>query len=157
MKNTISILLTVVLFFISCGNEGPEPINYNRDACEFCKMTISESRFAAQLITVKGRVYKFDDLQCLLQYDQTNKEVPVKNYYIANFSANKALIDAKSAYFVKSETLRSPMGGNVAAFAEQKTAAAYASKNQTDIVEWKDLNNTVQTEGGNKHDEMQHH
>jgi len=157
MKNlTFSLLLFSPVLFFSCGNSGPEPINYNKDACDFCKMSISESRFAAELITVKGRVYKFDDLKCLLQYDATNKEVAVKNYYVADFSADKQLIDASNAFFIRSEMLRSPMGGNTAAFASQKTAANHAGKNQTSIIEWKDLTKTAQTEG-NENDGHQHH
>ncbi len=155
MKTLLTSAITL-LFFTSCGNNGPEPINYNQDACVFCKMSISESRFAAELITVKGRVYKFDDLQCLLQYDASNKEVAVKNYYVGNFSEEKQLIDAKTAFFVKSEVLRSPMAGNIAAFATQKAAANYASKNQATIVEWKDLDKTVQT-GDNQGHDHQHH
>lgn len=157
MKNlTFSLLLFGTIHLASCGNSGPVPINYNKDACDFCKMSISESRFAAELITVKGRVYKFDDLKCLFQYDASNKEVAVKNYFVADFSADKQLIDASSAFFIKSEMLRSPMGGNTAAFASQKTAATHASKNQTSIIEWKDLTKTAQTEG-NEHDGHQHH
>lgn len=141
----------MALFLTSCGNNGPEPINYNKDACEFCKMSISESRFAAELITVKGRVYKFDDLQCLLQYDAANKEVAVKNYYVGNFSAEQQLIDATTSFFVKDETLHSPMGGNTATFANKKSAEEYASKNQLQIIEWKDLSKTTQPEGNPHH------
>lgn len=146
MKLSILSLLFGVILFASCGNNGPEPINYNQDACDFCKMSISESRFAAELISVKGRVYKFDDLQCLLQYNASNKEVAVKNYYVADFLADKQLIDATSAFFIKSETLKSPMGGNIAAFATQKSATTYTNKNQTEIINWEDLIKTIQTD-----------
>lgn len=151
MKTFIYSLLFGSIFLASCGNNGPEPINYNQDACEFCKMSISESRFAAELITVKGRVYKFDDLQCLLQYGASNKEVTVKNYYVGNFLEEKQLIDVTTALFVKHETLRSPMGGNTAAFATQKAAADYASKNQAEIIAWKELTKTNQPKAQSHH------
>ncbi len=150
MKSFVAILLTA-LMLTSCGNSGPEPINYNQDACEFCKMSISESRFAAEIITVKGRVYKFDDLQCLLQYDASNKEVAVKNYYVGSFLEDGKLIDATTALFVKHESLRSPMGGNIAAFTTQQTAANYASKNQVEIMNWKDLHQAAPNEENSQH------
>lgn len=150
MKKFVAIF-AIVLFLSSCGNSGPEPINYNKDACDFCKMSISESRFAAELITVKGRAYKFDDLQCLLQYDASNKEVAVKNYYVGSFLEDGKLIDATTAFFVKHESMRSPMGGNTAAFTTQKTAADYASKNQVEIMEWKDLAKAAPAEGNSHH------
>ena len=150
MKTFVAILLTA-LIFTACGNSGPEPINYNKDACEFCKMSISENRFAAEIITVKGRVYKFDDLQCLLQYDADNKEIPVKNYYVSSFLEDGKLIDAATALFIKHESMRSPMGGNIAAFSTQQTAADYASKNQTAITTWKDLATAAPAEENSHH------
>lgn len=155
MKTPV-IILIVTIYFTSCSNNGPEPIHYNQDACEFCKMSISESRFAAELITVKGRVYKFDDLQCLLQYQASNKELTVKNYYVGDFLKEQQLIDATTAFFVKNETLRSPMAGNTAAFADKETAQNYADKNRTGVTTWNDLRKTVVKEGNHDNGHPQH-
>lgn len=150
MKTFITFIF-VAVFLTSCSSNGPEPINYNQDACEFCKMSISESHFASELITVKGRVYKFDDLQCLLQYQAANKDVAVKSFYVGNFAAENDLIDASTAFFVKNEALHSPMGGNTAAFKTAEAATEYANKNKGQVVGWNELDKTAQPEENPHH------
>ncbi len=56
------VLLFSSLFMIACVSNEPKPIKLNVDTCEFCKMTISNGKFGAELLTKKGRYYKFDDL-----------------------------------------------------------------------------------------------
>ena len=56
-------ILSYFFFFtllISCGKKEAEPIKLNSDGCEFCKMKISDGKFGAEIITAKGRIYKFD-------------------------------------------------------------------------------------------------
>ncbi len=138
---TLMALFPCALLFASCSGNNPAPINYNKDACEYCKMTISESRFASELITSKGRVYKFDDLACMLKYAKENVNTKVKNYYVGSFSKEQKLIDATTAAFVKDEKLRSPMRGNIAAFSSKENAVKYAEKNQLSTFSWNDLSN----------------
>jgi len=45
------------------SESGPEAVAYDRDACERCRMLISDPRFAAEVrLPGEGRVHKFDDL-----------------------------------------------------------------------------------------------
>jgi len=48
----------------ACSHE-PDPIRYGKDACAHCKMTIMDKRFSAELITAKGKVFKFDAAECM--------------------------------------------------------------------------------------------
>ena len=148
-KNLTATLIFVgTLFIASCSNSGPEPIAYNKDACDFCKMTISENTFAAEIITTKGRAYKFDDLACMLKYTDENVDMQVKNHYVSNFANGNELIDATSAFFIKHDEMRSPMGGNTAAFATKENANDYARKYKATILDWTDLqkNNTSKSD-----------
>jgi copper chaperone NosL len=45
--------------------DGPEPIAWDHQACDHCRMLIGEPGFAAQLQTKAGRVFSFDDPGCL--------------------------------------------------------------------------------------------
>lgn len=66
MKNLFNILGIISLgIFFSCSPKGPEKINFGKDQCELCKMGIEDPKFATELITEKGRIYKFDDLNCM--------------------------------------------------------------------------------------------
>lgn len=124
MKNLTVIIIT--LFFISCSADGPEPINLGKEACSFCKMTITDPRFGGEIITTKGKVYKFDDLHCLTSFlkENTVSKADIKNMYAVNFSNGHNLINVdEQLLFYKSDLLQSPMNGNLAAFDNKDSLA----------------------------------
>ena len=41
--------------FLSCAT-GPEPIRFGKDNCHSCKMTLTDKRFGAEIVTKKGKV-----------------------------------------------------------------------------------------------------
>jgi len=123
----------------SCGNSGPQAIDYNKDACEFCKMSISVPGFATELITTRGRVYKFDDLSCMLAYTKANPQVPVSDLYVTSFVAPHEFIKTPDAWFVRHETLKSPMGGNTAAFSDSLAALKLAADAMVKVLNWQEL------------------
>ena len=53
-----TILIGVITMLLACSVE-PKPINYGRDACHFCKMTIVDNQHAAEIITLKGKAFKY--------------------------------------------------------------------------------------------------
>jgi len=136
------IVIAALFTFSSCSSDAPVAIDYNKDACTSCKMSISESRFATELITKKGRVYKFDDISCMLDYISSNN-VDVKKYYIGDFRKEGEWLDAASAFYVRHEEIHSPMGGNTAAFENKNAATEYAEKHNTDILVWQDLTKVI--------------
>lgn len=136
-------LAAVALSLISLQscNSGPQPIQAGIDQCSFCKMTVSDTRFACELITQKGKVYKFDDTHCMIAFVNapgTDKS-SIRQFYLADFNENTKWLNAENAWLLKSEALKSPMGGNTAAFSsagDQKKAAGYFSG---EPVTWKDI------------------
>ena len=56
---------------MSC-NSGPQPIKLGQDACSFCKMSIADNHFGAEIMTKKGKVYKFDDMHCIAGFMKAN-------------------------------------------------------------------------------------
>ncbi len=137
----IGALVILLLSFQSCSNNGPKPIQLNKDKCDFCKMNISDGRFAAELKTEKGRYYKFDDISCLSAYAQENKEPTITEYYICDYENPGKLIDATKAIYAQSETLRSPMGGNTAAFENLNSAQKMAGEFNSVPVNWSQVQN----------------
>ena len=114
----IGILLIGCTFMLGSCSSGPEPIVSGKDQCAFCKMTITDARFAGELITEKGRIYKFDDIACLHDYIDANKGAIGDSIqlYITDFENPEILLHYKNAHYFSSEYLNSPMRGNVAAF-----------------------------------------
>lgn len=125
-KATLLILLTFG-FFLSCSTKDIEPIKLNVDQCSFCKMTIADGKFGAEIITKKGRVYKFDDLHCMKGYLSENK-TDVKSYFVHDYTKENILISAEKAFYLKDGAISSPMRGNIAAFVDESEASAFQSK-----------------------------
>ncbi|MBK6827600.1 MAG: hypothetical protein IPG86_12340, partial [Chitinophagaceae bacterium] len=63
----IAALLLPAIILLSCSTK-PEPFKPGTDNCHFCKMGITDTRFGGELITKKGKMYKFDDLICLARF-----------------------------------------------------------------------------------------
>ncbi|MEO6830612.1 MAG: nitrous oxide reductase accessory protein NosL [Chitinophagaceae bacterium] len=125
-----SLTSVVALAMFSSCNSGPEPLKLNRDQCDYCKMTIADARFGAEILTKKGKVWKFDDTHCLAGFLDENR-VPreqIKNIYIVRFDGSHELLNVHAAFLLKAENLKSPMNGNVAAFADEKSRNEAAEK-----------------------------
>ena len=131
-----SLFLFTALSFTACTNNEPQPVKLNTDMCDFCKMTIADSRFFAELVTDKGRAYKFDDLVCMRQYVIENEKMKGSTFYVCDYTLSGVLIPAKTAFFVKDESVKSPMGGNTAAFRKQQTAKDFAAKVNSISFDW---------------------
>jgi copper chaperone NosL len=133
------VVLSFAGVLSACGQSGPEPIVVNTDKCAYCKMTISDARFATELKTEKGRVYKFDDVSCMISFIAENKATPAKYLWVSRYNGAHDLIDATQAVFVKWDGLRSPMRGNVAAFGDEKSAAVLLKNSGAIKMTWNEL------------------
>ncbi|GCC53421.1 nitrous oxide reductase [Chryseotalea sanaruensis] len=111
---------------IACKSE-PEPIVFGKDACHACKMMMTDHKFGAELVTKKGKVYKFDDLNCMLNYYNSGKEKVEDFEYVLviDYTQPEKLIDAKNAFYLKSEAIRSPMASEVAAFEQYNNLKSF--------------------------------
>lgn len=146
-KNTASITPLPLLIFgmltlgLGSCNTDPQPIRIGKDNCDFCKMTISDERFGAEIVTKKSKLYKFDDEHCIIAFLQSNK-IPVNNIagiYFTNFSSPHNLINAEQALFLQSPALKSPMGGNIAAFGNEDSLEKVFTQLNGNKISWKQL------------------
>lgn len=126
----------------SCSAQ-TEPINYGKDNCSFCKMTIMDKKFGSELVTKKGKVFKFDDISCMYKYLKTNNksESDYSFMVISQFEKPHELIDVKKVIFITSPQFKSPMMGNTAAFVDEKKVETIM-KNDTaaKVNTWQELN-----------------
>lgn len=118
-KRTLSTVFVVALGFLlfSCSVK-PRPLAYGKDACYTCKMTLMDTRFGAEIVTTKGKIYTFDDANCLIQFCNGGEVTSenLKEILIVDFSHPEKLIDGHTAFYVKSDAIKSPMASSIAAF-----------------------------------------
>ncbi|WP_237421342.1 nitrous oxide reductase accessory protein NosL [Flavobacterium sp. HBTb2-11-1] len=129
-------ILLVPAFLYSCSNDKPVPIKLNADNCDFCMMGISDGRHGAEIITEKGRIYKFDDIACMAHYCKDHRDTKIKKYYVHDYTKNNELIPAESAFFVSGGAIKSPMNGNIAAFTNKSEAKAFEAQTKGEVKEW---------------------
>lgn len=135
-----SVLMAAgMLTLMACGASGPRDLKINEDICAYCKMTITEPAFAAQLTTVQGRHYLFDDVSCMAGYWKENPNLKYDQFYVADVCNAPVFIDVEKATFLHSEDFRSPMGGNIGGFANQDSAAHYQIKYNASPTSWDEL------------------
>ncbi|HSD14919.1 MAG TPA: nitrous oxide reductase accessory protein NosL [Flavobacterium sp.] len=143
MKRVIFILFTLFVLS-SCSSNEPKPLKLNSDSCDNCKMTISNGKFGAELITEKGRIYKFDDIHCMVKFAKSEATVPAKLFYINDYTQDNTLIPAEKAFYLKGGTISSPMRGNTAAFSTQKEAEQYKTKLNATSSTWDEIYNSFE-------------
>jgi copper chaperone NosL len=134
---TAAITAFFMFIFMSC-NTGPQPIKLGSDACSFCKMTIAEKNFGGEILTKKGKVYKFDDSHCVIGFIKANTvdKNDIKEVYLVNYVEPHNFIPASSAHLLKSDELHSPMGGNTAAFENENQLKEVQEKIKGEVVTW---------------------
>jgi copper chaperone NosL len=73
-------------------------------------------------VTKKGKVFKFDDLNCLSNYLKSG-EVTTENIeqvVSVDFKKTGSFVDAQKAFFLHNEAIRSPMRADIASFSDIK-------------------------------------
>jgi len=137
-----AIVFFSLIVLSSCSSKEPQPLKLNVDGCDFCRMKISDGRFGAELVTAKGRIYKFDDLKCMIDFaDQHQGDI--KSYYVGNFTGSNELTDATAAWYIRSEDFKSPMGGNTSAFKEKADAENEAATGGRTILQWSEITSNI--------------
>jgi len=101
-------------------------------------MTISDRRFGGEILTQKGKVYKFDDNHCLTDYLKSNflSASDIKEIYLVDFANQGELVPTGESLLMKSEELRSPMGGNIAAFRQIDSLEKYKQLFSGELISW---------------------
>ena len=136
-----SVLPLILIAITACEPSKPELIKLNSDNCDNCGMTISNPKFAAEIFTKKGRAYKFDDISCMINYKNDNKEkTEGSNFYISDFLGSNLLMPAEKAIYIKGEKIQSPMGGNIAAFNNTENANIYEVQFSAEVINWSAIN-----------------
>lgn len=126
-----ALLMTLAIWTMSsCQQSGPEPIAFGKDQCHFCRMTIANPQYGAELITDKGRVFKYDAAECLI--NQLNEEeINYRQLYAIAYDQPKKLLPVDTLAFVISESYKSPMGANLAGF--------LAETKEPNAMKWEEL------------------
>ncbi|RYF79215.1 MAG: hypothetical protein EON98_14870, partial [Chitinophagaceae bacterium] len=94
-----------------------------------------------EIITTKGRIFKFDDAHCINNYLKkgTINQNDIKQTLFIDYNKENTFVDGNTAFFVTSPQLKSPMNSNTAAFSTREEADKKAAETNGKVSDWKAL------------------
>lgn len=129
---------------LGCQPNGPVELPASPVRCVQCQMTVVDPRFVVQEHTTKGRVLFFDSVECAQRYAVEHRD-QIRRVYLRSFLDPPRWIEGDKAWVVRWAGIRSPMGGNLAAFASREEARAWlesmgAGSGEFSVHRWSELN-----------------
>lgn len=140
MKKLLFGLSTLLL--TACLPE-PQPIHYGTDQCDFCRMTIVDKKHAAEVVNAKGKAFKFDAIECMIQYANIDGAEAFALYLVNDYEAPGEWLDAKTSTFLISPNIPSPMGAYLSAFATTEKAAAIQKDKSGELYDWEEIQQKI--------------
>ncbi len=139
MNKVKTVLVSVVLIVAFGCKPKVKPIEYGQQACDFCRMSIVDERYAAQLVTNTGKAYSFDAIECMINYKHENPESEWTMEVVTDYNNPRKLIPAEGAVIVRSRQLPSPMGMYLTAVANKTEAEKLLQKNKGELYPYPEL------------------
>lgn len=137
---TACYLILIIPVLLGCSSD-PRPLAYGSDACHHCKMTLMDHKFGTELVTDKGKIFVFDDINCMLQYldSEEGNTQTYKHTLVTDYLNPGQLLDANSAHYLKSEEFKTPMASQVAAFGDFETLKEHKAQTNGVYLAWGEL------------------
>lgn len=133
-------IIPFAILLASC-NIKPEPLHYGTDACHTCRMILMDKQFGSEIVTSKGKIYKFDDTNCMVNFLNSGglEREDVAFKVIVDFSQPEKLIPVEHSFYLKSDTIRTPMNSGIAAFETEQAMMEYKKKWNAIYLGWGEL------------------
>ena len=147
---TLSIISIII--FNSCSVE-PREIKYGEEVCNFCSMTVEDTKHASQIISKKGKIFTYGSIECMMR-DNLNSYNDLILASVNDFESEKALINAEDSYYLIHEGFKSPMGANLSAFKDRKIAEKLNGDHKGQVLNWEQLKIHFEIEKKNSKEQM---
>jgi copper chaperone NosL len=102
-------------------------------------MNIVEPQFAAEAVSSKGKIFKFDAIECLINYTLEKEETEFALKLVVDYNEGNNWIEAQTSHYLVSENLPSPMGGNLSAYKDKGSAEAMRSAKEGTVYDWESI------------------
>jgi copper chaperone NosL len=111
----VSLVSALAALNAGCAGPSAQPAALQAgDTCAFCRMAVSDARFAGQLAAPGEDPLFFDDIGCLAGHLQRARPADEAVAYVADHRTAE-WIEARAAIFTRVETLATPMGSHLVA------------------------------------------
>jgi copper chaperone NosL len=112
--------LALALLAAACSSvpSSPAVLDTRNESCGYCRMAISETRFAGQIVAPLEEPRFFDDVGCLGHFVQESSDLPKGSVAYVADHRTQAWIRADQALYTLAPSLATPMGSHLLAHAD---------------------------------------
>ena len=119
-------LLAIAVCAAACGGGSVEPVDIDtrNDRCSWCRMAVSDLRFAAQVVAPLEEPRIFDDIGCLRDWLARGGTARRGAIAYVTDHRTKAWVPAADAVYARVSGMSTPMASGIVAYAEPSSRAA---------------------------------
>lgn len=116
----------LVALLAGCSSSAPSPVGVDtrNDVCSWCRMGVSDLRFAAQLVAPGEEPRLFDDVGCLRDYLAGGARVPRGAIAYVADHRTKSWVPASRAVYGRTSATRTPMASGIEGWADDASRDA---------------------------------
>lgn len=116
-RRHVPVVALLVAVGCSSGALPPAELDTRHEGCAACRMTVSDGRFASQVVAPGEEAVFFDDLTCLTAYLRTHAPLPEGAVVYVADHRTKEWASASAAVYTRVDHLETPMGSHLVAHA----------------------------------------
>nr|AWJ66307.1 nitrous oxide reductase maturation protein, outer-membrane lipoprotein [uncultured bacterium] len=99
-------------------------------------MNIVDKQHAAQYVTKKGKQFKFDAIECMVNQLREVDEKDIAVIVVSDYGNPGEMTDGVKAIYLVSPKIKSPMGAFLSAFGEKEKAALTQKDFTGELYDW---------------------
>lgn len=126
MTGRLLPIALIVSVLSGCGARDLTPValDTGHATCSYCRMGVTDQRFASQLLVPGDEPRFFDDLSCLSHYLADTPQIPPQTRVYVADHRTQAWIPAERAVYTQVTSLTAAMGSHIIAHEDAASRAA---------------------------------
>jgi copper chaperone NosL len=120
-------------------------VRFDSSRCDYCRMIFQDKGFGGEVETTDDSVLVFDATECLAAFLISEKlhRSGIRQIWSVDHTTASGLIDAQSAWYLRSDKILSPMSAGLAAFGSKHAADSAMNVLGGEVLGWKDVVNLI--------------
>lgn len=102
-------------------------------------MSIVNKPFAAELVSKKGKAFKFDAIECMVHFLKENSETQFALFLVRDLNNPEEWQNAKKCSYLISSQLPSPMGAFLSAYITPEEASKMQQEKGGAVYNWEEM------------------
>src|SRR5688572_29296866 len=109
-----------------------------RPTCDYCRMIITEKEYGGRIKTTRGKTLIFDATECMAAFviKAMVKPAEIQSLWSVHFNQPGKMLNAKTACYLQSNSMMSPMSMNLSAYPSRAEAEKMREKHPGDLLNW---------------------